>query len=526
MDFSEVPLCTNSLPGSSLFRGDAGMDDTTDMWASAWESPFVPQEAIWMDDTTAMSASAWEPPFVSQEAIGNDAEPSECRLCLEEELLDSVYFPTLNPGFQSDVYDIRQRTFILSLQQLKNLWSQDSLHFRLHTPIESISMIPLVALRITPHYLQVSDDSAKVLVVRTQACGPEKFHSPPHVFKSIECSITGWKLMYHELRQLLCMPPHPNIIRPPAALVYSTDGEVPMWDTAGRICDSEERIPIVGFLTPVISGQPLSEVFPGRQSCISINLLAKWCRQLTNALLHILHHGNGPNRPGFYSDLKPNNVLITSPWLGEDVVLMDFESTGNWKSYSPGEVLNPTIPYETGFVPCCCECLKLGMVPELYRHLLDEDDDIYQPRTRVTHFSPMVSTPPVAALAHLNNCPAYWQLSFTNPANRNNTSKHRYSNPPYGYCPPWINMSPKDWEKMMVYSLGLIGIGLCRRKKSLLRSEIDPCCPPGEVPWELWSTLIEMVDHDPVKRPSLKMASLIFGAWEREVAGASLYVYA
>jgi len=422
----------------------------------------------------------------------------------------------LNLGFLWDVYHFRKKTLIQSVRQLEDLWSQGNEYFRLYRPLNSI---PTISDR--PLHIFFSDHnynaSQKVNAVHFCSCA---FRYKNYYFlKTIEDAMVGWRNLYHEIRQLLCMPPHPNIIGPPVALVYAHEPDTPEW-----ISDSKEELPIVGFLMRPIDGKTLREFLGSSEGPYPT---AKWCRQLTDALVHILDHGNGLDRPGYYSDLKPNNIMITSQ--GEDVVLIDFESGGNWRAYNPDEVeererlLTPAdravcrkcrgLGAEKVYTPeehdICLECRSLGLChSQYYRAGYDGDQDPTQ--------STEVPTPPLATLAHLDRCEAHWALTSLNPARRHNTTKFKYNNPPFGYLLPWNTMSQEARENAMLFSLGMVCIGICRKDGEPPYPRGDPGLPPAGVPLEYWSILARMLSPDPKQRGSLKMALHAFKDWEEK----------
>lgn len=140
------------------------------------------------------------------------------------------------------------------------------------------------------------------------------------VFKAL---IQDTHYMYHELKLLLSMERHPNIIARPLALVlkHRLSGEPG----------------IAGFLLELYPGLTLQQRLQTGGHLVTIGEKVSWSCQLTSALLHVQ-----AQPPGYYPDLKPNNVVL----VGHDSqdgcalrpVLLDFEQRGTWYTWAPPEV--------------------------------------------------------------------------------------------------------------------------------------------------------------------------------------------
>ncbi|KAF8243309.1 hypothetical protein K440DRAFT_637634 [Wilcoxina mikolae CBS 423.85] len=415
---------------------------------------------------------------------------------------DEGLWAALNGAFTLDVFHKRQETLLQSLTQLKNMWIIESPFFKLFTHMDSIPCVSLKSLKFTARIHEVGQ---KVLAVTGREC--PSTHNYFRVLKMSEQPLYGWRMLYHELRQLLCMPPHPNILPAPVAFVYSDGGYVQGMDTAGDIYNPQPRVPICGFLLHYLTGRTLQteitacdwpshleESCKCSQSNLRQKLTAKWCRQLASALLHISWHGNGPHRPGFYSDLKPNNIIITD--AEKDVVLIDFEQGGNWESMSAPEVpryWETTTPFQY-----CNECYNRGL-PTSQHPKLDEDDDVFQPL-----LGPQPEPwPPYDA--HFNVCTVVWDQSPTNPLTRHNVPQKRYTNPPYGYLPFWSEVKQKAKVAAMVYSLGQVF-------KCLLEDATY-------VPEDVSTILGKMTEKNASTRPSLEEVLETFFMWEEKIDG-------
>ncbi|KAA8907831.1 hypothetical protein FN846DRAFT_906461 [Sphaerosporella brunnea] len=340
------------------------------------------------------------------------------------------------------------------------MWKTGNDSFQLTTPIESVPLRSLMSLRLVFSELDWSPSRQKVCRVRIVG----DISGTKYIFKTIERSPTGWKHLYHELRQLLCMPRHPNILGPPESLIYMHLGNIEVIDMAGDVLNGEIRLPICGFLLQEVEGITLMkeleqcyEPAHKTQTCRCFRglarerLVAKWCRQLAETQLHLLKHGNGLNRPGFYSDLKPNNIMITHS--GRDIVLIDFESNGNWKGYRAEETHDTTVYDTSEDFQYCTRCRIMGISAKSYEKPEDHDD-VYRHSTdqsRPNLYWPRLTS---GDREHLNKCPAHWNNSCTNPRGRPNTPSLLYSNPPWGYYKPfWTKASHGAKEKAMVHAL-------------------------------------------------------------------------
>ena len=142
------------------------------------------------------------------------------------------------------------------------------------------------------------------------------------VFKSV---LGEQGYMYNELKMLLSLEPHPNVIARPLGVVTKK----------GRFGN---RRGVCGFLLEWFPLGSLKEVLLKRDSRETISLAQKfrWAMQVIEALVHV----NGHARAGFYPDLKPDNVVLReSAGTGmSDAVLIDLEQRGGWFAWSPPEV--------------------------------------------------------------------------------------------------------------------------------------------------------------------------------------------
>ena len=136
----------------------------------------------------------------------------------------------------------------------------------------------------------------------------------------LKTSISDIKYLYHELKLLLTMPPHLNIIARPLYLVTSSDRH-----------GGDDRV--YSFLLEYHSQGNLANELEQRlrQGTLHLKDQLRWARQITSTMMFIMKK---PTR--FYSELKPDNVLLSGP--DEDAILIDFEQVGNWTSFSAPEI--------------------------------------------------------------------------------------------------------------------------------------------------------------------------------------------
>ena len=142
------------------------------------------------------------------------------------------------------------------------------------------------------------------------------------VFKSV---LGEQGYMYNELKMLLSLAPHLNVIGRPLGVVTKK----------GRF---GSRRGVCGFLIEWFPMGSLRETLLKGDSCETASLAQKfrWARQVIEALVHVNRH----TKAGFYPDLKPDNVVLReSTKTGmSDAILIDLEQRGGWFAWSPPEV--------------------------------------------------------------------------------------------------------------------------------------------------------------------------------------------
>ena len=205
---------------------------------------------------------------------------------------DPLFYRNLvGRGLHRDLSNPQLPNVLKTMEELESIW-KDSGSARFYNIYHSILKVPKVKLeRLRSAELPSHHSSRKVMGVRMP--GP---YAEVGVFKSIDRSTFGWRRLYHELRQLLCMQPNKHVVNKPLAIVV--DGDTDM---------------VVGFVLPLLKGPTLEQMLdrpPGHPTLKLRRLQASWCRQTAEALHYFLYHGNGLDCPGYYSDLKPDNIIL------------------------------------------------------------------------------------------------------------------------------------------------------------------------------------------------------------------------
>ncbi|OJD30132.1 protein kinase-like domain protein [Diplodia corticola] len=287
----------------------------------------------------------------------------------------------------SDVKDMTLRIIpayelemqLLSVQALKALWADD---------VADDAWPDIIHLDRLVHLRQLHDS---ITVVRLHG------DKEDYVFKS---TTSDPKFLYHELKLLLTIPPHPHIVPPPLYIVVKKSS-------------FGGKLGVCGFILPYYSGGSLRDMVPRMALTGSLDLQTKckWARQIISALTHL--HGT---TAGFYSDLRPDNILLKCPRSStsesEDVVLVDFEQRGNWNSWTAPEITSLSYLQELKSAASNAaddnEWLRLLR----YAHLLPRDD--FEVRHR------------------------------------------KYRNQGHGSNTIWFSLSPEAKVSAEVYSLGLL----------------------------------------------------------------------
>ncbi|KAI0869536.1 hypothetical protein GGS24DRAFT_149177 [Hypoxylon argillaceum] len=144
--------------------------------------------------------------------------------------------------------------------------------------------------------------------------------STQYIFKA---STSSASYIYHELKQLLLLDKHPNIVNGPLYLVTS---RVKFGNKEGVCGFLLEHYPL-GNLAQAL--RPGSDI----QQSIDLQMKFRWGMQIGNVLLQVCS-----SPVGYFSDLKLENIVLKENHGRYDAVLIDFEQRGAWFSWSPPEI--------------------------------------------------------------------------------------------------------------------------------------------------------------------------------------------
>lgn len=224
------------------------------------------------------------------------------------------------------------------------------------------------------------------------------------VLKALTSSV---KYMYHELRVLLDMPPHQNIIARPMRLVTKK----------GRMNNKRELV--VGFLVPFYSGGGLRDKLP----LLRLNGLLQfedqmhWVWGICQGMLHIRNEGHT-----YYPDLRLDQIVFPHDDQRRPIIL-DFEQRGVWCEFGPPEI--------NAF--------------EYLRILALDEDEHYEPE--IADFGSKDSWPSCQRFSDiLDRLRPDWRDLASNNA--------QYKNAPNGFNIAWMCLTPREQEHAEVYMLG------------------------------------------------------------------------
>ncbi|KAI1395087.1 hypothetical protein F4819DRAFT_214295 [Hypoxylon fuscum] len=143
-----------------------------------------------------------------------------------------------------------------------------------------------------------------------------RIHEKLYIFKALT---SGAKYLYHELKTLCTLEPHPNVIARPIHIIT-------------KRCNFGTKKAVAGFTTFFHSKGTLRDMLP----LLRINGhlrrddQLKWSVQLTRALDDL------KNRSGtYYPDLRLDNIVLSE---SSDIVMVDFEQRGVWCEFAAPEV--------------------------------------------------------------------------------------------------------------------------------------------------------------------------------------------
>jgi serine/threonine protein kinase len=217
-------------------------------------------------------------------------------------LVEITPSPQAMQFFLSPEYELERK--MLSFDTLKASWKTSDL-LQPYPPT-----MDLTELEVERH---VQDSITFVRITREPEQGIL-------VFKS---SNSGVHYLYNELRTLLTIPGHRNIIIRPKYIVT-------------KRCCFGSKIGVCGFLLPYYPIGSLRDSIPrlrlGEEGMSTVSRLAV---QICNGLLHLQETADI-----YHSDLRPDNILLSqmNDSNSLDAILIDFEQRGNWYTWSPPEV--------------------------------------------------------------------------------------------------------------------------------------------------------------------------------------------
>jgi hypothetical protein len=238
-----------------------------------------------------------------------------------------------------------------------------------------------------------------VCLVRKRGGNPNNEPGTLWIFKALTSST---KYLFVELRNLLLMEPHPNVISRPEYLVT-------------KRCLFGGKTAVVGFLLPFHKHGSVRDILPLMRihSHLKLEQQLKWATQLTSAVEHIRARGRM-----FYPDLRLDNILFSA---SHDIVMVDFEQRGVWCEFAAPEVN-------------AVEYVRILASDEL-----DEANQTIPEESR-THFAAM-----------LNRLLPGWE-ALQACENYSTARPHGYSN----YNIPWLALDEAEQEAAMVYMLGRV----------------------------------------------------------------------
>ena len=262
-----------------------------------------------------------------------------------------------------------------SLQALKDLWNLPSSNWP-----DIISLEEL-------HLIQQPHEAISLVKI------PQRHSSELFVFKSVLRDI---EYFYHELKVLLTLKPHPNIISRPVYIVT-------------KECRFGGKTGVCGFILQYHRSGTLQNALLNLPSDTKTRLKCqlRWAKQITSAIQHVQ-----TSTIGFYSNLKLINVVMSASGTGRDLdaILIDFEQRSGFFSWSPPEIH--------------------------YIHYLEHLATFSESSTTRSHYTRMLQS----------YIPSWIPLD----------SKPRYSNPQHGYSFPWLVLSRAEQEAAQVFMLGKV----------------------------------------------------------------------
>ena len=217
----------------------------------------------------------------------------------------SITFPAIKANVAEMEFNIvpnvRLQDSMLPVQELQHMWG-----------FETTRIPP----SITIDELRLQKNLQKSISLVTLVSDNET----PMIMKSGTETLSG---IYHEIKILLTLPPHRNIIQRPLYLVTT-------------FCPRHEEYRVCGFILKYHKAGALQEALPRRlcDGTLTLRDQIRWAQEITTALLHVRATAGQ-----FYSDLKMDSILLSSDDDKETVILADFEQSRNLWNWAPPEVL-------------------------------------------------------------------------------------------------------------------------------------------------------------------------------------------
>lgn len=277
--------------------------------------------------------------------------------------------------------NIRLQDSMLSVAELQSMWGFEATRMPLSISINEL------------HFRRQLQKSISLVTVVPD-------NETPMILKSRTRTMSG---LYHEVKVLLTIPPHQNIIERPQYLVTT-------------FCPVHKEHRVCGFLLKYHEAGALQEALPQRldDGALRLGDQVRWAKEVTTALLHI-HETPGQ----FYSDLKMDNVLLSWDGEREIAILADFEQSRNFYNWAPPEI------YYVEWIA------ELGN-PDVAR------TKSIDPQT-VAKFSKI------------------FERYLTNKGHSSiRTQGFKYDNPAHGWYFPWLLSTPEEQEAGEVYCLGKV----------------------------------------------------------------------
>jgi hypothetical protein len=263
---------------------------------------------------------------------------------------------------------------LLSMKSLESMWKLPTTAWP-----ESLNLNQL------QQYAQLHDT---VSLVKIPSINEHEFY----IFKS---TIHGIKHLYHELKLLLTMSPHPNVMPRPLYIVTDKD----------RYGGDDK---VYGFVLRYYPLGTLADTLASRADNGTLDLGSQfhWAKEITTTLMAI-----NESPAMFHSELKPDNLLLYTDADGlEHVLFIDFEQMGNWTTFSAPEI---------HYVEYVARLSKSDRIPAEEKMRFNK---------MLEHHLPAVKDDPA--------------------------DTETYSNPPQGYYKAWTSLSALEREAAEVFSLG------------------------------------------------------------------------